>query len=329
MYDGATIVVVVVAYNEEGLVGEVIDTLPDFVDRVYAVDDASTDGTWAEITARADAPRQPAVPDGGRGQRVVPIRHERNRGVGGAMKTGFSRALDDGFDVLVTVAGDGQMDPDRMADLVDPVVAGRADVAKGNRLDHDATRDEMSAFRYAGNVLLTGLTRVASGYWGLTDPQNGYTAVSSSALEAVDVDALYEDYGSLNDLWVRLNVANVRLADVSMPAIYGEESSDIDYTSFVPALSLLLVRRFYWRLWQKYVVRELHPLAGLHALGLSSLAAGLGLGVRSALTGASDGGDDAPVASDGANLLLAVFGAALVLAGLALDWSDNAHLVCR
>ncbi|WP_458205190.1 glycosyltransferase family 2 protein [Haladaptatus sp. NG-SE-30] len=278
MYEGKTVAVVVPAYNEEGFVGRVIDTVPEFVDRVYAIDDCSTDGTWAEI--RAHAERATPVADGGATsrafeQRVVPIRHEENRGVGAAIKTGYCRAREDDIDVTAVMAGDGQMDPEKLSRIIQPVVDGRADYAKGNRLSAPEFRRGMSAWRSFGNWLLTFLTKVASGYWGMVDPQNGYTAISGRALSAIDIEAVYDDYGFANALLVRLNVHDMRVADVAMPAVYGDEQSTIRYSTFVPKLSALLLWGFLWRLKAKYIVRDFHPLTFLYGLGAVGTGAGL------------------------------------------------------
>ncbi|WP_137283196.1 glycosyltransferase family 2 protein [Halorussus salinisoli] len=257
MYNGNTVGVVVPAYNEQGLVGEVIDSIPDFVDRIYVVDDRSTDETWQEIRRHAEQANRvvgepetaPKLADGGfdPSRRVVPIRHETNRGVGGAIKTGYRRAYDDGMDVTAVIAGDGQMDPDQLDRLLDPIVERKADYAKGTRLLDSEFREEMPAFRLFGNRLLSGLTKVASGYWHTTDPQNGYTAISHRALDELDVESLYDDYGFANELLVRLNCHGMAVADVAIPAIYGDEESTIEYRSFVPKLSWLLLINFLHR----------------------------------------------------------------------------------
>ncbi|MFW6321261.1 MAG: glycosyltransferase family 2 protein, partial [Halohasta sp.] len=181
MYNEHTVAVVVPAYNESGFVGDVIETLPEFVDRVYAVDDQSTDDTWREITAAADAVNETtAETDGGAGfdQRVVPIRHDENRGVGGAIKTGYLRAREDEIDVTAVMGGDGQMDPAYLERIIEPIVNGEAEYAKGNRLVNDTDHTEMPRFRLVGNRILTLLTKIASGYWRVGDPQMGYTAIS-------------------------------------------------------------------------------------------------------------------------------------------------------
>jgi glycosyltransferase involved in cell wall biosynthesis len=247
MYAQSTIGVVVPAYNEADFVDEVIHTVPDFVDRVYVVDDGSTDETWQTVVRAARSENSDADLDGV-DRWVIPIRHQVNRGVGASIKTGYRRALEDGMAIVAVMAGDGQMDPDHLPRLLDPIIRGEADYAKGNRLAGTSDRTTMSRWRLFGNAVLTGLTRVASGYWSLSDPQNGYTAISADALSAIDIDGLYDRYGFCDDLLVRLNLAGMSVEDVAMPAIYGDEESSIQYRTFVPWLSWLLWRRFIWRL---------------------------------------------------------------------------------
>jgi glycosyltransferase involved in cell wall biosynthesis len=298
MYDGKTVGVVVPAYNEEGHVGEVIGTMPAFVDRIYQIDDGSTDDTWREIRAHAArvnqsrGTRHPAVgglrrggsrpgPTTGRGEvigrgrRVVPLRHGENRGVGAAIKTGYRRAREDGIDVIAVMAGDGQMDPAYLEAIVAPVAAGRADYAKGNRLVSWAHCREMSAFRLVGNILLTVLTKASSGYWRMRDPQNGYTAISRGALDAIDLDAVFDDYGFANAMLVHLNIAGMRLADVPVPARYGDEDSHIDYRSFVPKVSAVLARGLARRLTRQYLPRDGPPRPVLYGVGLAGVIGGL------------------------------------------------------
>ncbi|ELZ72044.1 glycosyltransferase [Haloferax volcanii DSM 14919] len=283
MYRGNAVGVVVPAYDEARFVGGVIDTLPAFVDRAYVVDDRSTDGTWEVIRRHAarenerEAAPVVAAADGGAplDRRVVPIRHAVNRGRGAAVKTGYERALADGMDVIVVMDGDGQMDPDIMPAIIDPVVDGDADYAVGDRLAARDTRRGMPPWRLFGNLLLSGLTRIASGYWHIRDPQNGYTAVSADALSELEFDRLYDQYGFLNDLLVNLNIAGKRVATVPMRARYGDEESGIRYSTFVPGLSFLLLRDFLWRLRVRYLDGGVHPVAVLYALGVVGVLAGV------------------------------------------------------
>jgi len=318
MYQDTTIGVVVPAYNEAGFVGDVIDSIPTFVDRIYPVDDASTDGTWDEIREHAERQNKPTpelVGDGGTQRRVVPIQHSENQGVGGAIKTGYQRAVADGVEVVTVMGGDGQMDPAVIERVIDPVVDGRADYAKGNRLLLGDHHDSMPAFRYVGNVILTYLTRIASGYWEIGDPQNGYTAISATAIEAAELGEMYEFYGYCNDLLVRLNVADMRVVDVPTPAVYGDEESHIDYSTYIPRVSGMLLRNFLWRLRAKYVTERPHTIAVCYLLGAAGAATGVVGGLLALL-------------SDTAVPALAAFGFGLLFLTLAmiLDKRSNAHL---
>ncbi|THE62988.1 glycosyltransferase family 2 protein [Salinadaptatus halalkaliphilus] len=280
MYKGRTVGVVVTAYDEARFVGEVLETVPDFVDRIYAIDDASPDESWDVICGVAERVNETesverAVTDGGDRRRIVPIRHEENRGYGAAVKTGYERAAADGIDVVAVMNGDGQMDPAILDRIVDPVATGEADYAKGNRLLTPADREDMSRFRLFGNAMLTGLSKFASGYWTIGDPQNGYTAISRAAIEDLDLEAITDRYGFLNHILTHLNVADRCVADVSMSAVYGEEESSIRYVPFVRYVSLLLLRSFYWRLKRQYVIEGFHPAAVFYATGTSGLAGGV------------------------------------------------------
>jgi glycosyltransferase involved in cell wall biosynthesis len=309
MYRGHTVAVVLPAYNEAGHVGDVMTSLPGFVDRIYVVDDASTDGTWNEI--RHHATELNAEADGDR--RIIPIQHEVNRGAGGALKTGYLWALADEVDLTVTMDADGQMDPSYLPRLLDPLVDGRADYAKGNRLSDPDNRTPMPPVRLVGNVVLTLLTRVASGYWRISDPQNGYTAITHEALTAVSIESLYEYYGYCNDLLVRLNAEGMRVADVAIPANYGEEESHITISAYVPKVSLLLVRGFIWRIRAKYIDDGVHPVAAYYAAAVLASVTGVGL-----LTG---GRTPAPV-----GVALVLLAASALLAAAGLDRSESRGL---
>ncbi|MHB9288004.1 glycosyltransferase family 2 protein [Halobacteriales archaeon Cl-PHB] len=326
MYKNKSVGVVVPAYNEEGFVGAVIRTLPEFVDRAYVIDDCSTDGTWVEIReavasvdgAEAEAGRE------GPGPVVEPIRHDENRGVGGAIKTGYRRASEDGMDVVAVMNGDGQMDPAILHRIIDPVVEGQADYAKGNRLFSRDHVDGMSAWRRLGNGVLTFLTKVASGYWKMMDPQNGYTAISASALAEIEFESLYEDYGFCNDLLVRLNAHGMRIADVEMDAVYGEEMSDIRYHRFIPALSKLLLERFLWRLKAQYLVRDFHPLVGFYLVGTISTMLGT-VGVTKTVV-AKLRNREAPGLHPGRSVELLLLGLVSVLGAMTLDRQESHSL---
>ncbi|GAJ01980.1 unnamed protein product, partial [marine sediment metagenome] len=160
---------------------------------------------------------------------------------------------EDGMDVVVVMAGDNQMDPDYLPDILAPVVEGRADYSKGNRLLSPEYRKGMSGWRLFGNLVLTLLNKVASGYWHIVDPQNGYTAISRQTLERIDLDSIYPWYGYPNDMLIKLNVYGFRVVDVPHPARYGNEKSKITYGKYILKVSWLLLKGFFWRLKMKHI----------------------------------------------------------------------------
>lgn len=266
MLHDKSVAVVIPAYNVESLVGGVVDTMPEFVDRVYVVDDCSSDRT-AEVAARLAA----AAP-----HRVKAIRREANGGVGAAIATGYEAALADGMDVTAVMAGDAQMDPADLDRIVGPVCRGEADYVKGNRLFRGESWRMIPKVRYLGNAFLSLLTKVASGYWHVADSQTGYTAISRTALERIEPRSIYPRYGMPNDVLIKLNIHNFRVRDVSIRPVYNVgEKSGIKIRRVALTIPLLLVRGFVRRLLWKYVVIDTHPLVFFYLLGLTLTPAGL------------------------------------------------------
>lgn len=213
MLDGRSIAVVIPARDEAAWIASTIQGLPAFVDHVVVVDDGSSDETSA-IAAGARP-----------GTHVV--RHDTSRGVGRALVTGYRRALELGCDVAVVMAGDGQMCPDDLPRLLEPILAGRAEYTKGNRLDHPDVRRVMPFGRYVAGRVLSRLTALAVGLGELSDSQSGYTAVTKGALSAIDLDAVWKGYGYPNDLIGRLARARQRVVDVTVRPVYRGEQSGL------------------------------------------------------------------------------------------------------
>jgi len=266
MYQDKRIAVVVPCYNEERHVAEVIATMPDFVDYVLVVDDKSTDGTY-DVAITAATPRTEV------------IRHEVNKGVGGSIVTGHRRAIELGADVVAVMAGDGQMDPTHLPALLDPVVSGQKGFAKANRFFSANSFAGMPGYRFVGNVILTFLTKVASGYWNLVDPQNGYTAVSRNVLERMPLHKLAERYEFENDQLIWLNILDVAAIDVPIPAVYRDETSTLRLHKVMPRLIRLLLCGFWRRVWRKYVLWSFSPIALLLFTGLLLIIFGVAVGV--------------------------------------------------
>lgn len=265
LYCGHRVAVVVPAHNEELLIGDTLAGIPDFVARVYVVNDNSTDRTQEIVEYYAS--HDPSI---------IPIWHEENKGVGAAIVTGYKKALADGMDIVAVMAGDDQMDPAFLPELLDPIVEKKCDYTMGNRLISPAYRKGMSTWRFIGNAILTMLTKIASGYWQMMDPQNGYTAISARALERISLDDVYPRYGYCNDLLVKLNVNTFRVINVPHPARYGKEKSGIKYSTYILKVSWLLLRDFLWRLRMKYVVLSFHPLVFFYVAGAAFSLVGIG-----------------------------------------------------
>ncbi|MDS0295128.1 glycosyltransferase family 2 protein [Halogeometricum luteum] len=328
MYKGKRIAVVVPAYNEEGFVGRTIESVPSYVDRIYAVDDGSTDGTWNEIQTTAgrlnESSCDPIAADGGyrEGARVVPVRHGRNSGVGAGIKTGYYRAMEDDADIVAVMNGDAQMDPAVLPNFLDPLAEGRADYAKGDRISRRENVGEMSTWRLFGNKLLTRLTNLSSGYWKTIDSQNGYTAVTTEMLERIPLEEVYDQYGFLNDMLTTLNLDDARVVNVPHRAVYGDEQSGIVYRRFVPSLSGLLFQNFLRRLYHRSRERSYQPAVVAYVAGML----GMLLGAAATLRGVSRvlrRRDDASVLRSLGGFLL---GALAFAAGTLFDRRANAPL---
>ena len=267
MLEGKRVAVVVPAHDEERLIATTLGGIPDFVDRIIVVDDGSADATTERVRSFADT-------------RVELVVHERNRGVGAAIVTGYKRALDEDIDVVCVMAGDNQMDPDDLEALARAVARGEVDYAKANRLFTGQAWALMPRTRYLGNAVLSMLTKIASGYWHVADSQSGYTAIGKDTLALLDLDRVYTYYGFPNDLLVHLNVVNARVRDFPSRPVYGVgERSGIRYHKVAPRISWLLIKAFFWRLREKYIIRDFHPLVFFYAFGFLATLTGLVLGI--------------------------------------------------
>jgi glycosyltransferase involved in cell wall biosynthesis len=314
MIEGKRVAVVVPSYDEELLLPQTLSAIPAFVDRIYVVDDASRDGTVGRAqAAAADDPR------------ITVILRERNGGVGAAIVAGYRRALEEQIDVTCVMAADNQMDPRDLAALVTPVGRGELDYAKANRLFTGQAWELIPRSRYLGNAVLSLLTKIASGYWHVADSQSGYTAIGRPMLEQLDLDRIYPRYGFPNDILVHLNVWNARVRDVPSRPIYGAgERSGIRLRKVVPAISWLLFKGFWWRLWQKYVIRDFHPLVFFYLLGVLMSVAGLALGIAEIVLRAL--GNQITAATIVLVALLLIFGSQFSLFAMWFDMESNKDL---
>lgn len=294
-----TVAVIVPAYNEENQIIDVIQSIPDFVDQIIVINDASTDGTESKVMAvmstynpgslqmnkleskmtrnqynfadwaLIDVWKQQqqkitdfsVINDRPELDRLILINHHFNAGKGAGIATGYSWAREYGIECVATMDGDGQMDPAELESICLPIVTGEADYVKGNRLIHPTANVVIPKTRFLGNSILSILTKLASGYWSISDTQTGYNAISMKSLSALNVSKIYKRYGYPNDILVKLNIARRRVKEVMIKPVYNVgESSKMRIRKVVPSISWLLLRSFFKRLWKKYLIQDFHPI---------------------------------------------------------------------
>lgn len=319
MLDNKKIAVVVPAYNEAKQIGIVIETMPDFVDRIVIVDDNSNDGMSSVVLdyIQKDTSKKssfPYFPDNVKENlfnrseifmqnkmvsdiglytpsvilntneetdRIILIQNKKNAGVGGGIARGYKWCLDHGIHVVAVMAGDGQMDPDELYDICKPVVDGEADYTKGNRLRHPSSWYTIPKVRFFGNSILSILTKIASGYWKVSDTQTGYTAISLDALKSIQIHKIYPSYGMPNDIMVRLNTESKSLKEVTIKPVYDVgEKSKMKIFKVIPRVSFLLFKLFFYRLFRKYLFKEFHPLFISYIVSIVLFIASIPYGIK-------------------------------------------------
>jgi glycosyltransferase involved in cell wall biosynthesis len=306
---GRRVFVVIPCYNVESHIADVIASIPEYVDGIVAVDDKSRDATYAVLKQATDP-------------RVEVVQHAVNRGVGGAMITGFHRATELDAEIMVKVDGDGQMDLSYLPALLEPLVNQGYVYTKGNRLVDRRALEVMPRARIFGNFVLTFLTKMASGYWHIMDPQNGFLAITVDTWKVLDHQRIFNGYFFENDMLVNLNLLNARVKDVPMPSRYGNEVSGLRIGQIIPMFSWLLVNRTIYRFVTKYMLQDFSPIALLVLTGLPLFIWGIIFGAVTWIVNAQHG----VVTSTGAVMLSVLpflVGFQLLLQALVLDVQDT------
>ncbi len=305
MLKNKTIAVVIPAYNEEKTIKTVIETIPDFVDRIVVVNDASKDNmanivkdlikgdtkpvthisqknikktlfNKADIVAEKKAKEEikKFVPHEvwnkvKNKDRIILINHKENAIVGGAITTGYKWCMDRKIDCTAVMGGDIQMDPAELKKICLPIVNDEVNYVKGNRLSHRSAKYVIPKVRFLGNSILSLLTKIASGYWRITDTQTGYTAISLKALQSISLYKIYRKYGVPNDILVKLNIENIMIKEVDIRPVYHEnQHTSMRVLNVIPKISLMLIKNFIKRLYIKYLFKQFHPLFLLYHLSL-------------------------------------------------------------
>lgn len=261
------IALVIPAYNEERLIVPTLQNVPVQIHKIYVVDDASLDQTTHVVRKMAEAD-----------PRIELISHAKNTGPGGAVISGYLKSARDGYDITVVVGGDNQMPLNELSGFLDPLIREEVDYTKGNRfLLWDITREEMPPIRILGNIIITALTKFASGYYKIMDVVDGYTAITRKAIQTIDWSRAWPKYGYPMDFLVRLNAYGFKIKDVPRTPIYlkGERQSQIKGFSYAMKVSPMLVRGFFWRMFFKYLYRDFHPLIFFYLLGMILLPFGI------------------------------------------------------
>ncbi len=250
---GRRVAVVIPSYKVTDHILSVIERMPDYVWRIYAVDDACPNGSGDFVERHCTDPR------------VVVLRHAQNKGVGGAVMTGYRAAIDDGAAVIVKVDGDGQMDPELLPDFIMPILAGDADYTKGNRF-YDLTEiGRMPPVRIFGNAVLSLLAKLSTGYWDVFDPTNGYTAIHADVARRLPFDRISERYFFETDVLFRLGTYRAVVVDVPMDAVYADEVSNLKISRILGEFLRKHVRNFGKRIFYNYFLRDV-SLASIELL---------------------------------------------------------------
>ena len=309
MIGDKSIAVVVPCYNEENQISFVIESMPNFVDRIIIINDFSTDETANVVLGYQNSLKHESCPIIDKNSvktrtrfndaefvlqashnndrlnltpfeiiekpnnRIVLINHLKNAGKGAGIATGYWYARFWGIDCVATMDGDGQMDPEELESICAPIIKGTAEYCKGNRLFHPSAALVIPKTRHFGNAVLSILTKFATGYWNLSDTQTGFSAISYLALNSLNLSDIYKGYGYPNDVLVKLSINRCRVQEVVIKPVYNVgEKSKMRIYKVIPKISWLLYRSFWLRIIKKHMINDFHPLFLLYVLAhLSSL----------------------------------------------------------
>jgi glycosyltransferase involved in cell wall biosynthesis len=300
-----SIAVVIPAFKVTAHIEEVVRTIPNFVTRVYVVDDACPNGSGKLVEAMAYP-------------RVMVVYNARNLGVGGAVMAGYAAALEDGHEIIVKIDGDAQMDPVKMQDVIAPIIEGEADYTKGNRFYDLTYLGNMPKVRIVGNAMLSFLAKASTGYWDILDPTNGYTAIHAAALRQLDMRKISTRYFFETDILFRLNLSRAVVVDVPVDSRYGDEISNLKISRIIGEFAYKHARNAMKRVFYNYFLRDF-TIASIELIaGALLIVMGMVLGISAWVNSTESGVPNNP----GTVMLAALpvlLGLQLVLAFLSYD----------
>lgn len=244
MNNQKNIAVVIPSYKVTAHIEGVIAAIGSEVSAIYVVDDCCPVKSGLYVAQHVTDPR------------VKVIYNETNLGVGGATMNGYRHAADDGYDVVVKIDGDGQMNPALITHFVTPILDGRADYCKGNRFYNIEDVKSMPTVRLIGNAALSFFSKLSSGYWNIFDPTNGYTAISCKVVKMLPLDKINNRYFFESDLLFRLGTMKAVVRDIPMKAVYADEVSNLKIKDVLIDFSRNHLKNFCKRIFYTYFLRE-------------------------------------------------------------------------
>ena len=304
------ICVVIPAYRVKSHLLGVVHSIGPEVTNIIVVDDACPEKSGEYLALHTTDPR------------VEIIFHKVNLGVGGAVKTGYARALEIQSTVVVKIDGDGQMDPSKIHEIILPILEGTADYTKGNRFFDVEAIQQMPKLRIFGNLVLSFLTKLSSGYWNNFDPNNGFTAVSNKILRRIPLPKIDDGYFFESDMLFRLNLVGARVTDVNIPARYKNENSNLKVRKVLFEFPIKHFRNLIKRIIYTYYLRDFNIASIELPLGLALTGFGTILGLVSWIRNLTSGN---PTAT-GTSILVAMSvlaGLQFVLAFLSYDTNSS------
>ena len=310
-FESYKVVIIIPAYRVERDIKNVLHSLPDYIKHILVVDDASPDSTADVITALYNSD-----------MRLSLIRHSHNQGVGGAMISGFKKALELGAQIVIKIDGDGQMDSAYIPALITPLIQGKADYTKGNRFRDFSSLQNMPFIRRIGNLGLSFLTKAATGYWNIFDPTNGFFAIRAEILAQLPLEKIDERYFFETSMLANLYLQNAFVLDVPIPAKYGNEKSHLSIYRTLFEFPYKLLITFLRRVLLKYYIYDFSILSLYLLTGFPLLLFGLIFGITKWIQYAQLG-IAAPTGTVMLPTLCLILGIQIMLSGIEIDMKNT------